>query len=81
METKIQKWGNSLGVRLPKELTQKHSLTADTLVRVSDTKKGITITALPPKKKASLKDLVSAITSKNTHSEVAWGEARGNEIW
>ena len=81
METRIQKWGNSLGVRLPKDLALKHALTEDTLVRVSDTEKGLTITAVPQKEKASLTDLISAITPENRHSEVPWGDAHGNEIW
>lgn len=81
METKIQKWGNSLGVRLPKELAQKHALTENTLVRVSDTEKGLTITVVPLKRKPDLKDLISAITPENRHGEVAWGTARGNEVW
>lgn len=81
METRIQKWGNSLGVRLPKDLALKHALTEDTLVRVGDTEKGLTITAVPQKEKTSLADLISAITPENKHGEVPWGDARGNEIW
>ncbi len=81
METRIQKWGNSLGVRLPKDLALKHALTEDTLVRVSDTEKGLTITVVPQKEKASLRDLISAITPENKHSEVGWGNAQGGEVW
>jgi len=80
METNIQKWGNSLGVRLSKSITDSHSLKAGSRVQVVETKNGIEISAL---KKPSflVADMVKKITKDNLHAEMDWGAPRGNELW
>jgi antitoxin MazE len=80
METKIQKWGNSLGVRLPKAMTESQSLTAGSLVKVSavDNKIVIEKKAIKP---MTLRERVDLITPENRQTEVDWGEPRGKEIW
>lgn len=80
METTIQKWGNSLGVRLPKKVTESLSLKAGSVVLITADETGISIT---PQKKPSptLSSLLKGVTSKNKHGEIDWGKARGGEIW
>lgn len=81
METNIQKWGNSLGVRLPQAVARQHNLQPGNRVRVTDTKEGITITLLKPQP-ASLDELVDAITTENRHQETDWSDDNvGNEAW
>ena len=79
METNIQKWGNSLGVRLPKSIASNQLLKAGSRVRVTETKTGIAIEVLK-KQRLTLKDMLKNITKDNIHSEIDWGEARGNEL-
>jgi antitoxin MazE len=82
MNTKIQKWGNSQGLRLPK------SLLADAQLRVGDevdirVKDGIMIVT-PAKKirgKHNLKDLVARIPENYQAGEVDWGAPVGREDW
>lgn len=80
METKIQKWGNSLGIRLPKSVTQGHELAAGSVVRVTTKDKKIILERVE-KPSATIDELVASITKDNLHQEINWGKARGNEIW
>ena len=82
MVTRIQKWGNSQGLRLPKQvLEDAHlSLGDDVDVTVQD---GLIIIA-PARRvrgKQSLKDLVSRIPEDYKVEEVDWGEPVGREVW
>ena len=87
MHTKVQKWGNSLAVRLPAELAQQLSITAGTSVRFTKKANSLEITSENPKKITvetsayRLKDLIDQITPHNTHEAVDWGRPVGKELW
>jgi antitoxin MazE len=80
MKTKIQKWGNSLAVRLPKSVVQQKSLTEGEGVSV-DVKDGIIVIEQLKKPKYTLDELVSQITPENRHDEIDWGRPVGKEVW
>lgn len=80
METNIQKWGNSLGVRLPKSIAMSKSLKAGSRVLVTETKTGISIEVVK-RERRTLDDMLKGITKENLHEEVDWGKPVGNEIW
>ena len=80
METTIQKWGNSLAVRLPKEVTRKLALRPGSRVRVYEEKREVIITPAREQGK-SLKKLIAGITPENLHAETDWGKPRGREVW
>ena len=82
MLAKIQKWGNSQGLRLTKNLLTEAQLGVgdEVDIRVKD---GIMIVT-PAKKirgKYSLKDLVGRIPENYQPGEVDWGESVGREVW
>jgi antitoxin MazE len=79
MQVTVQKWGNSLGVRIPKSFTKDTYIQVGTEVDMS-LEKG-TITMKPIKKMLSLSELLSKVTRENIHSETDSGEPIGNEIW
>jgi antitoxin MazE len=79
MKTKIQKWGNSLGVRLPKNITEQKSLRAG--LSVSVILKNDQIVIEPDTIETSLDSLLSKISPANCHDESDWSAAQGNEIW
>ena len=82
MLTKIQKWGNSQGIRLTKNLLADVQIGVGDEVDIS-VKDGIMIIT-PAKKirgKYSLKDLVSRIPENYQTGEVDWGEPVGKEVW
>ena len=79
MTTQIAKWGNSLGLRLPKSVAQEAKLDEGDKVEVSVRNGAIMIR--PSRPAYALDDLVSKITAKNRHGESDWGAARGGEAW
>lgn len=78
MVTRIQKWGNSLGLRLPKALADQTGISEGTAVDV--TVEGGLIVVRPTTTYA-LADLLNAITHDNRHDVVDWGEPLGRESW
>lgn len=79
MKTKIQKWGNSLGVRLPKNITEQKALREGTGVSVSIKENQIVIE--PIEEVVALEDLLSRVSVENIHGETDWSKVRGNEVW
>ncbi len=80
MQTKIQKWGNSLAVRIPKPFVKETHLAhgASVDLSVDDGKIIIDPHAEPEYR---LEDLLKGVTRRNRHAEVATGEAVGREGW
>ncbi|MEK7208188.1 MAG: AbrB/MazE/SpoVT family DNA-binding domain-containing protein [Patescibacteria group bacterium] len=80
MTTKVQKWGNSLAVRLPRHITRSMSFRAGTPVSIKRERRRIVIV---PKigREPTLEELVAQITPANRYEKIDWGPRRGNEIW
>jgi len=80
MQTKIQKWGNSLAVRIPKPFVKEAHLAYGTPVDLSvDAGKIIIDPHAEPEYR--LDDLLKGVTKENIHAEVDAGEAVGREAW
>ncbi len=79
MNTRVQKWGNSLALRIPKSFASEVGLEKDSPVEISIADRRIILT--PIIKKYNLEQLLSAVTEDNLHSEVDTGSAVGKEIW
>lgn len=77
--TQLSKWGNSLGLRLPKSVAREVQLDAGDTVQVS-VDNG-TIVIRPSRRRYSLNELVRRITPKNRHDESDWGAPLGDEVW
>jgi len=73
----IQKWGNSLGLRIPSEVVKKMGLKSGDVV--SCDLEGDTIVIHIQKPKYSLNQLLDGITEGNSHEETDTGKALGNE--
>jgi antitoxin MazE len=80
MKAKIQKWGNSLGVRIPRALAQETSVESDSLVDIVARNGKIIITPFMPTT-FSLRQLLSKITDDNRHEEISTGASAGKEAW
>ena len=80
MKTKIQKWGNSLAVRIPKSFANETSLEPDAEVNLSLVKGTLVITPIA-KPSDSLEQLLAGVTERNLHAEVETGASAGNETW
>lgn len=79
MNTKIQRWGNSLAVRIPKHIAEAVSLDAGAQVHVEERDGIITITPASPKVIYDLDALLDGITPENTHAPVSTGRPIGRE--
>jgi antitoxin MazE len=78
MRAKIEKWGNGLAVRIPKEFAQEAGLHPDADVEMS-VRQGDLVLA-PSRREYTLEELVSKITPENRHQETDLGVPVGREI-
>ena len=80
MLAKIQKWGNSLALRIPKTFAEETGLDNDSSVEIRIVDGEIHI--LPVQEMYyKLEDLLDDVTADNLHDEVNTGDALGNEVW
>lgn len=79
MQTKVQKWGNSLAVRLPKPFTDEVGLEENGAVEIKLVEEGILI---KPRKrlKYTLEELLEGMTEEHLHGEIDYGPPVGKEI-
>jgi antitoxin MazE len=77
MKTVIQKWGNSLGVRIPSIYVKEFNLKNGSSVEIAEDDGKIII--IPPK--YTLEDLLDRISSKNMHDPIETGPSVGKEEW
>ena len=80
MRTRVQKWGNSLALRIPKAFAAEVGLQRETSVEVSLADGKLVITPVT-KPKLTLKQLLAKVTKENLHNEVDTSPAIGNETW
>ena len=78
MRTKIQKWGNSLGLRIPRSLAEEAGVEAGSEVDLS-IRRGDLVVKPARRTKYRLNDLLRQMTSKNIHAEVDAGAPVGRE--
>ena len=79
MRTRVQKWGNSLAVRIPKPFAEGAGLKLATEIEVSLVKGTLRFAAVRPR--WELASLVSKVTARNRHAEVDLGQPVGRESW
>ena len=79
MKTRIQKWGNSLALRIPKSFAAEAHLKQDSQVEVSLVDGRIVV--FPVESVLTLEHLLAGITEQNLHCEVDVGPATGTETW
>ena len=80
MKVQIQKWGNSLALRIPKAFAVESNVTGGSTVDVSMENGNIVVRPVP-EREFTLEELVDGITDENRHDEVDWGRPVGNEVW
>jgi antitoxin MazE len=79
MKTRIQKWGNSLALRIPRAFASEVGLEPDSEVEVTLVDGQIVIA--PVTQGYTLDDLLAGITEDNLHGEISTGTPLGNEAW
>ena len=80
MHVRVQKWGNSLAVRIPKPLAEEAEVKEGTVLNLAVS--GGKVVATPvQKRKLSLRQLLAEVNRKNLHGEVGSGRSVGREVW
>lgn len=79
MRARIQKWGNSLAVRIPKAFAQQLGMAQDSEIEVELGDSELVIR--PAGATYTLRDLVAEIRPETRHDEVATGDPIGREVW
>lgn len=79
MESRLQKWGNSDGIRIPSSFLKALNLKTNDIVNIVQEEDKIII-SVPKKKKISLKERFE-IFNGTYENDFSWDEPVGKEIW
>lgn len=80
MKTKVQKWGNSLAVRIPRPFAEETGLENGSSIELS-LEEGRLILSPLSETSYTLKKLLQGITPENVHGELDSGPPVGREVW
>jgi antitoxin MazE len=80
MHVRVQKWGNSLAVRIPKPLAEDAQVKEGTVLNLA-VSGGKVVAAPVRKRKLSLRQLLAKVSRKNLHAEADSGPPVGREVW
>jgi antitoxin MazE len=80
MKTSVQRWGNSLAIRLPKPFAEEIGVSDNSPVEIT-VSDGLIVIRPVTAAAYVLDELLAEITDDNIHHEVETGSAVGNEVW
>jgi len=80
MVTRVQKWGNSLAVRIPKAFADEMKMAENASIDMM-VKEGALVIVLENETEWRLADLLAGVTDDNIHGEWDTGPTSGKEIW
>lgn len=80
MRTRVQRWGNSLAVRIPKSFAAELQLDHDSEVDLALVDGQLAIVPVIPAT-YTLDELLEGVTEATLHGEVDTGAAVGQEVW
>jgi antitoxin MazE len=79
MKTQIGRWGNSLGLRIPKYIVEELALVANSEVECRLENGALVVQPVNKLGKYTLQQLIAAELEEDP--EVEWGSAMGDEEW
>lgn len=77
---RIRRWGNSLGLRIPRNVSQELRLEEGAPVDLQ-VKDGHLVVSPVRARQYRLEDLLAGITPNNVHGEIETGDPVGGEAW
>jgi antitoxin MazE len=81
MLVKVQKWGNSLAVRIPKAFAGEINISENSSVNLTLIDGSINLKPTENNYEYKLDDLIEKVNESNLHGEYDSGKPEGNEIW
>lgn len=80
MEVRIQKWGNSFGIRIPKSILSDLNIKDNDVLKIEENDEKIIISK-SKKEKISLAERFNCFEGEDLTNSFIWDDARGKEIW
>ena len=80
MEAKIQKWGNSVEIRIPSSILKSLNIKTNDILNIEQEEVKIVI-RIPKKKKISLEERFNNYHGENLSKDFSWDDPMGEEIW
>lgn len=80
VEVRLQKWGNSVGVRIPHSIVKELNLKINDLINIEGIDDKVIMTK-QKNPKISLYERFSEYSGSNLAKDFSWDDARGREIW
>jgi antitoxin MazE len=80
MRAQVQKWGNSLALRIPKAFAEETQVKRGSIVELT-VEEGRLVVVPKRRKPVTLKRLLSGVTRQNVHGETDSGAPIGREVW
>lgn len=81
MEIRLQKWGNSEGIRIPSVILKSLNIKANDKLKIEQVDNKIIITKSNNNNKISLKERFDNYNGENHTKDFSWDENVGKEIW
>lgn len=79
MEARLQKWGNSDGIRIPSSILKALNLKTNDKLQLIQEDDKIVISKSKPK--ISLKERIDNYKGDNLCKDFEWDDKKGKEIW
>jgi antitoxin MazE len=80
MKARIQKWGNSLALRIPRSIAIDAGFAEQTMVDIT-LEQGVVMITRTAQTEYTLDELLQNVSSTNIHAESDLGAPEGNEEW
>lgn len=81
MQTAIQKWGNSQGIRIPKAFLEALGMKENDLVELSRVDNNILISKVKKEQELTLEDIFQDYDGAYKAEKFDWGSPSGKEVW
>ncbi len=81
LRARVQRWGNSLALRIPLAFGRELHLQADSSVDMTVESGRLVLVPVPDSTVPTLAELMERVTDDNRHTEIGTGEPLGNEAW
>jgi antitoxin MazE len=79
MKARVQRWGNSLALRIPKAFASELGLDSGSEVEIALGDGALSVTPTPQLYR--LDELLAGVTAANRHGEEDFGPPAGGEAW
>ncbi len=80
MKTAVQRWGNSLALRIPRTYAAETRISAGSEVELS-IRSGALVVRPVVRKRHALADLLKRVRASNRHDAIETGHVVGKEVW